>query len=85
MAATGSRAGSREHRRARIEQTAHGGALLASRALLERLDDAGADRLGLDTGTLVYRTVADLPGVGAKALRDAGGIPVADVATGATR
>lgn len=64
---------------ARIEQSAHAGALLASKALLERLDDAGAARLGIDPGGVVYRTVADLPGAGSKAVRDAGGIPVAEI------
>jgi class 3 adenylate cyclase len=65
---------------ARIEQAAHGGALLASKALLEQLGDDEAVRLGLDPAGLVYRAVGELPGAGEKAVRDAGGIPVADVA-----
>ena len=64
---------------ARIEQAARGGAMLASKALLEQLDAAEAGRLGLDPSTTVYRTVADLPEAPEKAVRDAGGIPVADV------
>jgi class 3 adenylate cyclase len=65
---------------ARMEQAAHGGALLASKALVEQLGDAEADRLGIDPGDLVYRAVEELPGAGEKALRDAGGIPVTDLA-----
>ena len=64
---------------ARIEQSARGGAVLASKALLERLDDDAAAALGIDVGGVVYRTVADLEGAGEKAVRDAGGIPVADI------
>ena len=65
---------------ARMEQSATGGALLASKALLERLDDAAARDLGLDPSGVVYCALAELPGAGEKAKRDAGGIPVADVA-----
>jgi hypothetical protein len=32
--------------------------------------------LGLDPDSMVYRTVADLPGADEKAIRDAGTIPV---------
>ena len=53
-----------------------GGALLASKSLLEQLGDDEAERLGLDTGDLVYRSVGELPDAGEKAVRDAGGIPV---------
>jgi class 3 adenylate cyclase len=65
---------------ARIEQAARGGALLASKALLEQLDDDAAAELALDPGGLIYRPVSELPFAGAKVTRDAGGIPVADVA-----
>lgn len=64
---------------ARIEQAASGGAILASKALLERLEDGDADRLGIRPDRLRYRVVADLPAADDKAVRDAGGIPVADV------
>ncbi|MDP9384014.1 MAG: hypothetical protein M3P50_02065, partial [Actinomycetota bacterium] len=65
---------------ARMEQSARGGALLASKPLLERLDDAAAGAVGLDPSGVVYRALGELPGAGEKARRDAGGIPVADVA-----
>jgi class 3 adenylate cyclase len=68
---------------ARIEQSARAGALLASKSLVEQLGDAEAECLGIDLGGLVYRSVGELPGAGEKAVRDAGGIPVADVARGA--
>ncbi len=64
---------------ARMEQAARGGALLASKTLIERLSDEDAGRLELDSAALLYRSVAELPGAGEKAVRDAGGIPVTDV------
>lgn len=64
---------------ARIQESATGGVLLAAKSLLERLDDGDAAALGLDVGALEYRVVADLPGAGEKAVRDAGMLPVADV------
>ena len=65
---------------ARIEQAARGGALLASKTLVEQLGDDDARRLGLSPAEIVYRVVADLPGAGEKSRRDAGGNPVADLA-----
>lgn len=65
---------------ARIEQSAAGGQVLASKPLIERLgpDDAGA--LRLDPARVGYHTVADIDGVSAKAKRDAGSIAVTDLA-----
>jgi class 3 adenylate cyclase len=68
---------------ARIEQAAHGGALLAAKALMEQLGDDEARQLGIDPADLVYHAVEELPGVGEKPLRDAGTIPVTDVAVAA--
>jgi class 3 adenylate cyclase len=62
---------------ARIEQTAAGGALLASKALVERLSAADAAAIGVDPPNMVYRALADLDGADAKAIRDAGLIAVA--------
>ena len=64
---------------ARIQQSAEGAAVLAAKPLIERLDEADAAALGLDVGALEYRVVAELPGAGRKAVRDAGTVPVAEV------
>jgi class 3 adenylate cyclase len=64
---------------ARIEQTAAGGALLASKALVERLSAADAAAIGVDPPNMAYRALADLDGADAKAIRDAGLIAVAPV------
>jgi class 3 adenylate cyclase len=65
---------------ARIQQAAREGQLLASRALVERLTDTDARAAGLDRARLRYTTVAELPGAGEKAVRDAGALAVVDVA-----
>ena len=64
---------------ARLEQAARDGAVLASKALLERLSDEDARALGIDLDALGYTTVSELDSAGPKAVRDAGTIPVADV------
>lgn len=61
---------------ARVQQSARDGAVLASKALVERLDDHEAAGLGLDPDGLVYRTLAEVPGAPEKAVRDAGRLPV---------
>lgn len=63
---------------ARIESAATGGAVLASKALIERIDQEGADQLGLDPGEIEYRLLAEL-GADEKAVRDAGGIAVTEL------
>lgn len=65
---------------ARIQQTARGGAVLASKALVERLGPGDASEIGVDPDAIAYRTVAELPGAGEKAIRDAGGVAVAQLA-----
>jgi class 3 adenylate cyclase len=64
---------------ARIEQSASGGMVLASKPLLERLDTDDAAALDLDPTRLAYRAVGDIEGVGEKAIRDAGTLAVADI------
>jgi class 3 adenylate cyclase len=64
---------------ARIEQSAHGGQVLAAKAAVERLSAEDAAALGLEVSKLTFRTVAELPDVGDKAKRDAGGIAVVDL------
>lgn len=61
---------------ARIQETAAGGKILASKALVERLLDDDARAIGIDPDTVLYRTIGDTEGASPKAKRDAGGIPV---------
>lgn len=61
---------------ARIQQAAHDGEVLASKDLLEHLDHDDAQALGINPDSVVYRTVAEIPGAPEKAVRDAGAIPV---------
>jgi class 3 adenylate cyclase len=61
---------------ARMEQTAAGGALLASKALIERLDPDDAAAVGIDPSRMAYRALGDLDGADEKAIRDAGLIAV---------
>jgi class 3 adenylate cyclase len=61
---------------ARMEQTAAGGALLASKALIERLDPDDAAAVGIDPTRMAYRALGDLEGADEKAIRDAGLIAV---------
>lgn len=64
---------------ARIQQSARDGALLASKALVERLTVEDGRNIGVDPEEVVYTTVADLPGADAKAMRDAGTLPVTEL------
>jgi class 3 adenylate cyclase len=62
---------------ARIEQTARGGALLATKNLIEHLDADDAAAVALDPANVAYRALGDIDGADAKAVRDAGLIAVA--------
>jgi class 3 adenylate cyclase len=64
---------------ARIQQSARGGAMLASKALIERLTTEDGQRIGVDPEEVVYTTLADLPGADAKSVRDAGNLPVTEL------
>ncbi len=64
---------------ARIQQSAREGAVLASKALVERLSVEDGRRIGVDPEEVVYQPVADLPGADAKAMRDAGTLPVTEL------
>jgi class 3 adenylate cyclase len=64
---------------ARIQQSARDGAVLASKPLIERLVDGDAHRIGIDPQEVVYCTLAELPGVDTKAVRDAGTLPVTEL------
>ena len=61
---------------ARIEAAATGGAILASKDLIERLDGADAKGTGIDPDAIAYTTLGELAGASDKAIRDAGTIPV---------
>jgi class 3 adenylate cyclase len=61
---------------ARVEEVARGGTLLATKALIERLDAADAAELAIDPHVGAYTLLADLPGAGDKARRDAGSLSV---------
>ena len=65
---------------ARIEACATGGRTLASKNLIERLDDADSAALGLDPDAITYTALADLATATDKARRDAPAIAVCDVA-----
>jgi class 3 adenylate cyclase len=64
---------------ARIEACATGGRTLASKSLIERLNRADADALGIDTGHATYTPLADLTTATDKARRDAPSIAVCEV------
>jgi class 3 adenylate cyclase len=61
---------------ARIEACASGGRLLASKALIERLDSRDAEELAIDLRRITYTQLADLDTATDKARRDAPAIPV---------
>jgi class 3 adenylate cyclase len=64
---------------ARVQQSARDGAVLASKALVERLSVEDGRRIGVDPEDVVYTTIAELPGADAKAMRDAGTLPVTEL------
>lgn len=68
---------------ARAESVASGGTLLATKALIERLDATDAAELGIDPHAGAYTLLGELAGAGEKARRDAGSLPVRSLALGA--
>jgi class 3 adenylate cyclase len=70
---------------ARIERSAPEEAVLASKALVERLEPEDAKALGIDRDRLRYRALLELPDPDEKVRRDAGGVAVADVTLGERR
>jgi class 3 adenylate cyclase len=64
---------------ARIQQSARGGTVLASKALIERLGADDGRRIGVDPEDVVYTSLADVPGADMKAVRDAGTLPVTEL------
>jgi class 3 adenylate cyclase len=64
---------------ARIEACATGGRTLASKALIERLDRADAELLGIDAAHVKYTLLSDLSTATDKARRDAPSIAVCEL------
>jgi class 3 adenylate cyclase len=64
---------------ARIEACATGGRALASKSLIERLNQADADALGLGARYLTYSPLVDLASATEKARRDAPSISVCEI------
>jgi len=64
---------------ARIEACATGGRTLAAKSLIERLDGADADALGIDSSRVTYTQLADLDTSTDKARRDAASIAVCEI------
>ena len=64
---------------ARIEACATGGRTLASKSLLERLDDDDAAALGLDPDRIGYSILGELASASEKARRDAPAIAVCEL------
>jgi class 3 adenylate cyclase len=64
---------------ARIEACATGGKTLASKPLVERLDDQAAAELGINRDHLTYTQLSDLPTATEKARRDAPAIAVCEL------
>jgi class 3 adenylate cyclase len=66
---------------ARIETCATGGRILASKALIERLNRTDAQALALETSWVTYTPLGELPTATDKARRDAPAIAVCDLTT----
>jgi class 3 adenylate cyclase len=64
---------------ARIQDSARGATILASKALLEQLTEDDAAGVGLDPEKIVYQPLSDWPTVTEKARRDAGGVAVTEL------
>jgi class 3 adenylate cyclase len=64
---------------ARIQETARGGAILASKALLEQLAPDDASEVKVDPDRQFYRPLSELQTATEKAKRDAGALPVTEL------
>ena len=61
---------------ARIVECAREGSVLASKGVIEKLDDADASEIGIDPAKVSYDRLEDLPSASDKARRDAGGVAI---------
>jgi class 3 adenylate cyclase len=64
---------------ARIQQTARGGALLASKQVLELLDSGDASHLGIEPAHLTYAALGSMDTATEKVRRDAGTVAVSPI------
>ena len=64
---------------ARVQQSARGGSVLATKLLVEQLDEQDALALGIAPERTVYTQLGELPTATDKARRDAGSVPVTAV------
>ncbi len=64
---------------ARIQESIGPGGTLASKALMDQLTPDDASSLGIDIEKLRFQTIAELETAPAKAVRDAGGLPVVEL------
>lgn len=64
---------------ARIQESIGPGGTLASKALMDQLTPDDASALGIDIEKLRFQTIAELETAPAKAVRDAGGLPVVEL------
>jgi class 3 adenylate cyclase len=65
---------------ARIGECVRDGGVLASKGVIEQLDDDDAAAVGIDPAKVAYERLEDLPDASPKARRDAGGIAVTRLA-----
>lgn len=66
---------------ARLQESARDGEILASKVLLEQLTPRDAAAVGVDPDRVVFALLSERPDVPAKAVRDAGSIPVTALET----
>lgn len=64
---------------ARVQDTARGGAILATKDLIERLEADDAVAVGVDLANTTYCPLAERTGASAKAIRDAGSLAVTEL------
>lgn len=64
---------------ARVQESARGGRTLVTKDVIERVDAATAQDLGIDPDAIGYAILAELETAGVKARRDAGGLAVAEL------
>ena len=64
---------------ARLEQSASGGRVIASKLLVERLDEQDAAAVGVDPDHMVYEQLSELSTATAKARRDAPALAVCEL------
>jgi class 3 adenylate cyclase len=64
---------------ARVQESSRGGAILATKLLLEQLDPQDAAALGIRPDATVYTQLGDWPTASDKARRDAAALPVAQI------